>query len=95
MEISDIRIRRVYNRGKLKAIVSLTVDGDLAVHDIKVIQGENRMFVAMPSRSDENGVFRDIVHPITESARKTLETKVLFAYNEFMEHTAFEGEAFQ
>ena len=72
MNVTDIRIRRTYEEGKLKALVSVTIDQDLAVHDIKVIEGSERLFVAMPSRKDDNGVFRDIVHPITMEGRRTL-----------------------
>ena len=60
MNITDIRIRKIYEDARLKALVSVTIDGDLAVHDIKVIEGPERLFVAMPSRKDENGTFRDI-----------------------------------
>ena len=72
MNITDIRIRKTYDNDRLKALVSVTVDHDLAVHDLKVIAGPERLFVAMPSRKDESGVFRDIVHPITPEARKSL-----------------------
>lgn len=82
MNITDVRVRRTFTDEKMKALVSITVDGDLAVHDIKVIEGAERLFVAMPSRKDENGVFRDISHPITPEARKTLEDAVLNAYHE-------------
>ena len=71
MNITDIRIRKIYEDARLKALVSVTIDGDLAVHDIKVIEGPERLFVAMPSRKDENGTFRDIAHPITPEARHT------------------------
>lgn len=84
MNITDICIRRTYNEPRMKALVSVTVDNDLAVHDIKVIEGPERLFVAMPSRKDENGVFRDIVHPITQEARKKLENAILAAYREHM-----------
>ena len=73
MNITDIRIRKTYTENRLRALVSITVDYDLAVHDIKVIEGPERLFVAMPSRKDENGSFRDIAHPITPQARKQLE----------------------
>ena len=73
MNITDIRIRKIYDDARLKALVSVTIDGDLAVHDIKVIEGPERLFVAMPSRKDENGTFRDIAHPITPEARRVLE----------------------
>lgn len=80
MTITDIRIRKLYNEARLKALVSVTIDGDLAVHDIKIIEGPERLFVAMPSRRDETGTFRDIAHPITSSARKTLEEAILTHY---------------
>ena len=69
MNISDIRIRKVMQDGRLKAVVSMTVDNAIAVHDIKIVQGEERVFVAMPSRRDESGMFRDIIHPISPEAR--------------------------
>lgn len=85
MTITDIRIRRTYQDTRLRALVSVTVDHDLAVHDIKVIEGPERLFVAMPSRKDENGTFRDIAHPITLEARKTLENAILEAYQQHLE----------
>lgn len=84
MKISNIKIRRIYQEGRLRALVSLTIDGEFAVHDIKIIDGPERIFVAMPSRRDEQGTFRDVCHPITASARKMLEESVLEAYDEFM-----------
>ena len=84
MEITDIKIRRIITEGRLRAVVSVTVDNMLAVHDIKVVQGDERLFVAMPSRKDENGVFRDIVHPISAAARKMMESQILEAYHEHM-----------
>ncbi len=81
MEITDIKIRRTYRDNRLKALVSLTIDSEIAIHDIKVIEGPNRLFVAMPSRRDENGEFRDICHPITLEARKQLESVVLNTYH--------------
>ena len=85
MNIADRRIRKTYHDARLKALVSVTIDGDLAVHDIKVIQGPERLFVAMPSRKDENGTFRDIAHPITSQARKALEGAILEAYDRYLE----------
>ena len=84
MNVTDIRIRRTYEEGKLKALVSVTIDHDLAVHDIKVIEGSERLFVAMPSRKDDNGVFRDIVHPITMDGRRTLEGLSLEEYHKYL-----------
>lgn len=84
MNITDIRIRKTYTENRLRALVSITVDYDLAVHDIKVIEGPERLFVAMPSRKDENGSFRDIAHPITPQARKQLEDAILNAYEQHL-----------
>lgn len=80
MEITDIKIRKIITEGRLRAVVSVTLDNQLAVHDIKVVQGDDRLFVAMPSRKDESGVFRDIVHPISPAARKFFENEILEAY---------------
>ncbi len=82
MEITDVKIRRIMTEGRLRAVVSVTINDLLAVHDIKVVQGDERLFVAMPSRKDENGVFRDTVHPITASFRKILEERILDAYSQ-------------
>ena len=82
MEITDLKIRKMMTDGRLRAIVSITLDQMLAVHDIKVVQGETRLFVAMPSRKDEGGIFRDIVHPISAQARQYLENQILDAYQE-------------
>lgn len=84
MNITDIRIRRTYQDARLRAVVSVTIDNDLAIHDIKVIEGPQRLFVAMPSRRDEGGVYRDIAHPITPKARKELEDAVLTSYQEYI-----------
>lgn len=80
MEISDIRIRKTMHDGRLRAVVSVTLDNAVAVHDIKVVQGDERLFVAMPSRREESGVYRDIIHPITSDVRGELEGKILEAY---------------
>lgn len=88
MNISDIRIRRTYQDSRLRALVSFTIGGDFAVHDIKVIEGPERLFVAMPSRREENGTFRDICHPITPQARKEIEDAILTAYREHLKATA-------
>ncbi|MGN0628744.1 MAG: septation regulator SpoVG [Oscillospiraceae bacterium] len=92
MNITDIRIRKTYDNDRLKALVSVTIDHDLAVHDLKVIAGPERLFVAMPSRKDESGVFRDIVHPITPEARKSMEEAVLAAYDEHLAKQEAERE---
>ncbi len=85
--ITDIKVRKLLNDGKLRGIVSITIDGTLAVHDIKVIQGEERLFAAMPSRRDDSGVFRDIVHPISAQCRSELEEAILSAYHTELNRT--------
>lgn len=80
MEITDIRIRKLYDESRLKALVSVTLEQELAIHDIKIIQGPQRLFVAMPSRKDENGLFRDIIHPITQELRAQMEEAILWEY---------------
>lgn len=84
MEITDIKIRKILSEGRLRAIVSVTIENLLAVHDIKVVQGDDRLFVAMPSRKDESGVFRDVVHPISPTSRKFFEEQILEAYEHHM-----------
>lgn len=82
MTITDIKVRKIIPTGKLKGVVSVTFDNYFAVHDIKIVQGEERLFVAMPSRRDDSGAFRDIVHPISSEARQAIEGKILDAYLE-------------
>ena len=84
MEITDIKIRKIITEGRLRAVVSITIDRMLAVHDIKIVQGDERLFIAMPSRRDENGVFRDIVHPIMPEGRKMIEDSILDAYQKYL-----------
>ncbi|MGN0578346.1 MAG: SpoVG family protein [Ruminiclostridium sp.] len=84
MNISDIRIRKIIDEGRLKAVVSMTVDDAIAVHDIKIVQGDERIFVAMPSRKDETGVFRDIIHPISPEARGIIENSIIAAYEDYL-----------
>ncbi|MBR6760981.1 MAG: septation regulator SpoVG [Oscillospiraceae bacterium] len=93
MQITDLKIRKMMTEGRLRAIVSITLDQMLAVHDIKVVQGEERLFVAMPSRKDEAGVFRDVVHPISPEARSYLETQILDAYEKQLALQMAETEA--
>ena len=80
MEIADIKFRHVEQSGKLRALVSVTFDGVLAVHDIKIIDGHDRLFLAMPSRRMPDGHFRDIAHPVGSALRVELEQEVLDAY---------------
>lgn len=85
MIITETKIRSVNTTddGRLKAIVSITIDNCLAIHDIKVIEGDDRLFVAMPSRK-ENGIFRDIVHPIDEKTRNMIEDAILESYTRYV-----------
>ena len=87
MNITDIRIRRTYQDARLRAVVSVTIDNDLVIHDIKIIEGPQRLFVAMPSRRDESGTYRDIAHPISPQARKQLEDAILTKYKEYIQQT--------
>ena len=70
--------------GRLRAVVSMTVDNAIAVHDIKIVKGDERIFVAMPSRRDETGVFRDIIHPISPEARSEIEKRIISAYESYL-----------
>ena len=81
MEIPDIRIKKVASEGKMKAVASVTFDNAFAVHDVKVIEGPEKLFVAMPSRRTPDGEYRDIAHPINSDMRNMLESKVLAAYD--------------
>ncbi len=81
MEITDIRIKKVPSEGKMKAVASVTFDNAFAVHDVKVIEGPEKLFVAMPSRRTPDGEYRDIAHPINSDMRNMLESKVLAAYD--------------
>ena len=84
MQITDIKIRKLFDDGPMKAIVSVTFDGQLAVHDIKVINAKDRFFIVMPSRKNPDGTYRDIVHPINADFRNELEVAVLDAYERAM-----------
>ena len=85
MIISEIKIRKTFPDGALRGIVSVTIDDCLAIHDIKVVQGSERLFIAMPSRKDENGIYRDVVHPIYPEARKYFEDTILEEYKNYVE----------
>lgn len=80
MKITDIKIRKTFDEGPMKAIVSVTFDGQLAVHDIKVINARDKFFIVMPSRKNPDDTYRDIVHPINAQFRSTLEQAVIEAY---------------
>ena len=81
MNITDIRVRRIANEGKMKAVVSVTIDGEFVVHDIKAIDGDKGLFVAMPSRKASDGEYKDIAHPITSATRQLLQNAIIEAYN--------------
>ena len=93
MQITDIKVRKLFNEGPMKAIVSVTFDGQLAVHDIKVINARDRFFIVMPSRKNPDESFRDIVHPINSDFRVALEEKVLAAYEQAVAVYDAEGSA--
>ncbi|GAB2563991.1 septation regulator SpoVG [Gracilibacillus alcaliphilus] len=80
MEITDVRLRRVNTDGRMRAIASITLDHEFVVHDIRVIDGKNGMFVAMPSKRTPDGEFRDIAHPINSGTRAKIQDAVLEAY---------------
>lgn len=81
MNITDVRIRKINTEGRMKAIVSITLDDEFVIHDVRVVDGNNGLFVAMPSRKTPEGEFRDIAHPINSQTRERLQTAVLDAYH--------------
>ena len=85
MQITDIKIRKLFDDGPMKAVVSVTFDSQLAVHDIKVIYARDRYFIVMPSRKNPDDTYRDIVHPINAQFRATLESAVIKAFEEALE----------
>ncbi len=88
MVITDIKVRKLFDDGPMKAIVSVTFDAQLAVHDIKVINARDKHFIVMPSRKNPDGTYRDIVHPINAQFRAELEERVIEAYNRELELAA-------
>jgi stage V sporulation protein G len=87
MHITDVRIRKIDKEGKMKAVVSITIDDEFVVHDIKVIEGEKGMFIAMPSRKASDGEYRDIAHPINSGTRSTIQNLILKKYEEVLQET--------
>ena len=85
MTITDVRIRKIATEGKMKAIVSVTFNNEFVVHDIKVIEGQNGLFIAMPSRKTPDGEFKDIAHPINTDTREKMQSSILAAYEEAMQ----------
>ncbi|MCI7106080.1 MAG: septation regulator SpoVG [Lachnobacterium sp.] len=88
MQITDIRIRKVDKDGKMKAVVSITIDDAFVVHDIKIIEGEKGLFIAMPSRKASDGEYRDIAHPINSGTREKIQKMILDKYDEVLSETA-------
>ena len=88
MQITDIKIRKLFDEGPMKAIVSVTFDGQLALHDIKVINARDKFFVVMPSRKNPDETYRDIVHPINSEFRGMLERQIIDAYKAECENVA-------
>ncbi len=82
MQITDVRLRKITKEGKLKAVASITLDNEMVVHDIKIIEGEKGMFIAMPSKKSLDGTFRDIVHPINTETRERFQDVILRRYEE-------------
>ena len=91
MQITDIKVRKLFDEGPMKAVVSVTFDAQLAVHDIKVINARDKYFIVMPSRKNPDETYRDIVHPINAQFRSVLEQAVIDAYQEAVEQAAAEA----
>ena len=93
MNITDVRVRRVAKEGKMKAVVSITIDEEFVVHDIKVIEGEKGLFLAMPSRKATDGEYRDIAHPINSETRERIQGIILEKYEQVLVEEPVEAEA--
>ena len=92
MNITDVRVRRVAKEGKMKAVVSITIDEEFVVHDIKVIEGEKGLFIAMPSRKANDGEYRDIAHPINSETREKIQGIILQKYEQVLAEEPVEAE---
>ena len=92
MTITDVRVRKIAKDGKMKAIVSVTFDNEFVVHDIKVIEGEKGLFIAMPSRKTADGEYRDIAHPINSDTRQQLQEMILDEYEKAIPTEDYEAE---
>ncbi|MDE6567056.1 MAG: septation regulator SpoVG [Lachnospiraceae bacterium] len=88
MQVTDVRVRKIAKEGKMKAVVSITLDEEFVVHDIKVIEGDKGLFIAMPSRRAGDGEYRDIAHPINSETREKLQGIILERYEEAMAEAA-------
>ena len=93
MNITDVRVRRVAKEGKMKAVVSITIDEEFVVHDIKVIEGEKGLFIAMPSRKATDGEYRDIAHPFNSDTRERIQGIILQKYEQVLAEEPMEAEA--
>lgn len=91
MQITDVRVRKLSDEGKMRGIVSVTFDNAFVVHDIKIIEGQNGLFIAMPSRKVSEGEFRDIAHPINAEMRFELQDQIIRAYEEAKDYFVEEG----
>lgn len=91
MKITDVRVRHITKEGKMKAVVSITIDEAFVVHDIKIIEGEKGLFIAMPSRKGSDGEYRDVAHPINSETRETIQSYILEQYEKTLsEHEVTE-----
>ena len=90
MQVTDVRIRKISKEGKMKAVVSITLDDEFVIHDIKVIEGEQGVFIAMPSRRSTDGEYRDIAHPINSDTREKVQKIILDRYLAVLEEGAQE-----
>ncbi len=90
MQITDVRVRKVGMEGKMRAVVSITLDGEFVVHDIKVIEGEKGLFIAMPSRRSADGEYKDVAHPINSETRERIQAIILEAYEVALQNNATE-----
>ena len=80
MQITDVRVRKMAKEGKMRAVVSITIDDEFVIHDIKVIEGDKGLFIAMPSKKATDGEYRDIAHPINSSTRERIQSMILDRY---------------
>ena len=91
MQVTDVRVRKIAKESKMKSVVSITLDDEFVVHDIKIIEGDKGLFIAMPSRKAADGEYRDIAHPINSETRDMIQRVILDKY----ESTTLESEAAQ
>ncbi len=91
MKITDVRVRKIAKEGKMKAIVSITIDDEFVVHDIKVIEGEKGLFIAMPSKKTADGEYKDIAHPINKETREDIQQMILGSYEKALQEDPTAG----